>query len=213
MKRETKIQRQREFQEALAVVKKNPCSVCTRLFPIECMDMDHVDPSTKVRPGGTRSNRAIAYGGVKSAEKLLSTCKVICSNCHRVRTETERHYGEQLRTGGSTKAARKSRKKADKVKRIIRELKQGPCKDCNESFPPCAMDFDHVDGKSIQVSEMIRMKSSLDAIQREIAKCELVCSNCHRIRTKNRREITQGGHRSLTGLWNAFAAKSADCPS
>ena len=49
------------------------------------------------------------------------------------------------------------------------------------------MDFDHVRGvKHKNVSELISTlsKKKIDA---EIAKCEIVCSNCHRIRTHIRK--------------------------
>jgi lysyl-tRNA synthetase class I len=49
------------------------------------------------------------------------------------------------------------------------------------------MDFDHVRGrKHKNVSELIDSLSK-KKIDEEIAKCEVVCSNCHRIRTHNRR--------------------------
>ncbi len=70
----------------------------------------------------------------------------------------------------------------------INELKSKPCADCKNTFHPVAMDFDHVKGKKIQnVSRLIRDGYSLDKIKLEIAKCEVVCANCHRIRTFSRK--------------------------
>ena len=58
-----------------------------------------------------------------------------------------------------------------------------PCVDCGASYHPCVMDFDHIaEDKSADVSRLVR-SSSLERIKEEIAKCELVCSNCHRLRT------------------------------
>ena len=71
---------------------------------------------------------------------------------------------------------------------FIDEAKNKPCMDCNNMFPPCVMDFDHVrDKKSFIVSAGTDCAYSLIKIQKEIDKCDLVCSNCHRIRTDNRR--------------------------
>ena len=68
---------------------------------------------------------------------------------------------------------------------FLNEIKNVPCKDCGNSYPPYCMDFDHVDGdKSGNLSEM--KSYSLERILAEIAKCEIVCANCHRIRTFNR---------------------------
>ena len=49
------------------------------------------------------------------------------------------------------------------------------------------MDFDHVRGqKHANVMELIKSLSK-KKIDEEIAKCEIVCSNCHRIRTHMRK--------------------------
>jgi len=49
------------------------------------------------------------------------------------------------------------------------------------------MDFDHVRGvKHANVMELVSTLSK-KRIDQEIAKCEIVCSNCHRIRTHMRK--------------------------
>jgi hypothetical protein len=70
----------------------------------------------------------------------------------------------------------------------IRDLKEkSPCLDCKEYYPYYVMDFDHVRGKKqANVMELIPTLSK-KRIDQEIAKCEIVCSNCHRIRTHNRK--------------------------
>lgn len=70
----------------------------------------------------------------------------------------------------------------------LNALKSGPCADCGGSFPPECMDFDHVRGEKIAGVSQLLTRSRLKAVA-EIAKCELVCSNCHRIRTKARRQL------------------------
>lgn len=51
------------------------------------------------------------------------------------------------------------------------------------------MEFDHRDGaiKSYNLGSMFAHHYSRELIEIELAKCDLVCSNCHRIRTRNRR--------------------------
>ncbi len=70
--------------------------------------------------------------------------------------------------------------------RTARDLaKNVPCADCGGQFPPECMDFDHVSGD--KVGDLSNMWSFGEArLIAEIAKCELVCANCHRTRTKNR---------------------------
>lgn len=67
---------------------------------------------------------------------------------------------------------------------LIVEAKKAPCKDCGGSFPPECMDFDHLGDKKMNVSAM--KYNSVEKVAEEIAKCDLVCANCHRIRTKKR---------------------------
>ena len=47
------------------------------------------------------------------------------------------------------------------------------------------------DDKSDSVSQLMT-KGSFDAFVAEIAKCEVVCANCHRIRTRSRQAVTFG---------------------
>jgi formate-dependent nitrite reductase cytochrome c552 subunit len=68
----------------------------------------------------------------------------------------------------------------------VRNLKTNPCADCHKIYPPCVMDFDHVRGKKkFNIARGLN-KVSKDKLEAEILKCDLVCSNCHRIRTELR---------------------------
>lgn len=62
-----------------------------------------------------------------------------------------------------------------------------PCTDCGVIYPPYVMQFDHiVDGKRASIAHMVRAAVSIQTIQTEIEKCELVCANCHAERTHSR---------------------------
>jgi hypothetical protein len=77
-------------------------------------------------------------------------------------------------------------------KAYITEFKDNrQCKDCGKTFRYWMLDFDHVSGsKTVNVSKLQLL--ALHKIKEEIAKCELVCVNCHRIRTHERRHMTLG---------------------
>ena len=50
------------------------------------------------------------------------------------------------------------------------------------------LDFDHVRGKKVlSISDMMRGAYGIDSIQKEINKCEVRCSNCHRVATHKRK--------------------------
>lgn len=69
---------------------------------------------------------------------------------------------------------------------FIQMVKMVPCLDCGVSYPPVAMDFDHVRGTKLFNLNKGWAKAWA-AIHSEIEKCDIVCSNCHRVRTMLRR--------------------------
>lgn len=83
--------------------------------------------------------------------------------------------------------ARASAKKLELVE-YVRNLKATtPCADCNKIYPPYVMDFDHLPEyeKIREINKLVHQGAS-KMLRDEIKKCEIVCSNCHRIRTYNR---------------------------
>ena len=68
----------------------------------------------------------------------------------------------------------------------LAKIKSLPCMDCNKQYPPICMDFDHRDRttKIDSIAHMGWCNSSLKRIKEEIKKCDLVCANCHRLRTQ-----------------------------
>lgn len=80
------------------------------------------------------------------------------------------------------------KKQKEALARYLKEVKEkNPCMDCKISYPYYMMDFDHVRGKKqANVAELINTLSK-KRIDTEIAKCEVVCSNCHRARTYMRK--------------------------
>ena len=68
-------------------------------------------------------------------------------------------------------------------KKRLAEIKEASgCVDCGIKNH-IVLDFDHLRDKKYNVSRMIHDGFSWKAIMKEVAKCEVVCANCHRIRT------------------------------
>jgi hypothetical protein len=84
-------------------------------------------------------------------------------------------------------------KNADTKKAIVQALKAKPCTDCGNQYPIECMDFDHVQPvlKAGTISRMVKDASSVKKFIKELDKCEVVCSNCHRIRTRVRQEVVR----------------------
>ena len=76
-----------------------------------------------------------------------------------------------------------NRKRYQERKAIIDALKAKPCMDCGNCFPPYVMDWHHRDPKT----KVFKVATGLAyyswaMIVAEVNKCDLLCSNCHRIR-------------------------------
>ena len=87
-----------------------------------------------------------------------------------------------------------SAKKSEQVKILrarnleeMRSFKSKPCADCGGSFHFAAMQFDHLPGFK-KLGNVSMMLDKPIKMREEIAKCEVVCANCHAIRTYNRRK-------------------------
>ncbi len=67
----------------------------------------------------------------------------------------------------------------------IKKLKEVPCKDCGIQYPSYVMDFDHFEktSKIETINRLAGTRTGWRRLKQEIKKCEVVCSNCHRIRT------------------------------
>jgi hypothetical protein len=132
------------------------------------------------------------YVSIKQESKevaLLTSSKKECSSCHVFKDICEFYKNYNCSTHrNECKECNRIRAAAGRasLKEFLIELKSKPCTDCGREYPYYVMDFDHLDGyvKNYNISELRFVSKNL--LLEEIAKCDLVCSNCHRIRTHNR---------------------------
>ena len=120
-------------------------------------------------------------------------CSKRCREKHWAQNNRERHRANvrayRRRRYKEEGHWRDSGPKAAALKAWMIEIKSQPCRDCKGTFPTCCMDFDHRHGtvKKYNVGTMFAHHYSRELIESELAKCDLVCANCHRIRTRDRR--------------------------
>lgn len=142
----------------------------------------HIEP---VPPPGTKKKTCTKCGKEKPVTSFGKIRGRLRSECNWCKSLLARDWREK------TKEKRRldRRRRFEEVQNFINSLKhEKPCTDCNEEHPYWRLDFDHRDGTT-KIAEISKMKSGLYSRQRildEIAKCDLVCANCHRIRTWNR---------------------------
>lgn len=170
--------------ELLRDLRRVPCADCGLRFKPHQMDFDHRNPSTK--SFNVMTGRAMLMSTSKVLAEVAK-CDIVCVNCHRIRTRDAERSRVRRATRGPAQLA-KLRKWRDQAA-ILVELRAVPCADCGVRFEPCAMDFDHRDPttKRYTVTRMV-VRASTEAILVEVAKCDIVCANCHRMRTWQRAE-------------------------
>jgi formate-dependent nitrite reductase cytochrome c552 subunit len=177
--------RQLTTLEFLRKLREVPCADCRGRFAGHQMDFDHRDPGQK------RFNLSSARAGLKNRAELLAEvakCDVVCANCHRVRTRRQHRMWLAGRTPAVSPRIDDQRARWRHRADLLDQLRSVPCADCGGTFPQCAMDFDHVD-PTAKVKGVTRMiMGSIDRMLAEAAKCDIVCANCHRLRTFERRE-------------------------
>ena len=145
--------------------KSKPCMDCKKNYPPECMEFDHIR-NDKLHNVTHMKNMSI-----DKIIQEIEKCELVCSVCHRLRTDdrSKPTTNERLLTHRA----------------MIAQFKSKPCIDCANTFPPLVMDLDHVRGIKINnISDMGNYSRA--KVLEELEKCEVVCANCHRVRTKKR---------------------------
>jgi len=159
------------------------------MFAPHVMDFDHRDP--------TKKSFSIAAGHalLMSRAKLIAEiekCDIVCANCHALRTyasllERRRRSTPQDWAPGKSRYIARKRAHWHASSAMLNKLRDVPCADCGRRFPPCVMQFDHRDAtaKKYEVTQILTHAHA--TILAEVAKCDIVCTNCHRDRTYKRR--------------------------
>lgn len=104
----------------------------------------------------------------------------------------EREYRRQHYLNNKGMYLTKNRATRKRLSALLRELKSEPCMDCGVAYPYYVMDFDHRDPetKKYQPNRLTSVASEKKLLD-EVAKCDVVCSNCHRERTQQRLRLSR----------------------
>ena len=105
--------------------------------------------------------------------------------CKPCRKEYDRAYHARY----AEKRRLQAKERRIRLVRLNQHLKAfGSCADCGGRFHPASMEWDHVPGhtKHDDVSSLARAGKTRQ-FHAELAKCELVCANCHAVRSYERR--------------------------
>lgn len=140
----------------------------------------------------------------KNGKGLRSYCKEcnkkICKEWHEANPEKSKASNKRWIANNLDRRNNSLRKwskaNPDKKKKHAKNLyirrsafianhKADPCMDCGCKYPHYVMQFDHVRGEKLFCIGEGRNRSQ-EKILEEIAKCDLVCANCHAERTYQR---------------------------
>jgi hypothetical protein len=116
------------------------------------------------------------------ADGVYHSC---CKECGKISTRNHYHNNKRQYLDRNVRSYLKRRE-------LVRQIKSRPCADCGIQYPYYVMDFDHREGetKEYELNRIDRMTTQ--AVLREIEKCDVVCANCHRVRTYQRRIKDEG---------------------
>lgn len=159
------------------------------------MQFDHRDPDAK------KFNVTSSGAMLKRRAELLdeiSKCDIVCVNCHRIRTAAQYATGvlafgfKPSATPAATADGQRRRERFMRTRAaqmaIFDRVRALPCTDCGTTYPAPAMEFDHRDpaAKHRELSYLAGRVRIATFLQ-ELAKCDIVCANCHAVRTYHRR--------------------------
>lgn len=99
---------------------------------------------------------------------------VACNNSHAQSLKYKDYY------------RRASAERREAVRQLVRAAKSQPCFDCGGSFPWYVTEFDHREGRDGGPTVAALLGYGVQRVQLEMAKCDVVCANCHRARTHSR---------------------------
>lgn len=114
-----------------------------------------------------------------SCKRKKDGLQTYCKPCYNTRMKVSYNLHRKKRIHQMVEANRTRTKYIQSLKHMR------PCADCKVPYPHYVMDFDHVRGKK-KFNLSIACQRSNKAVLEELAKCDIVCANCHRLRTHRR---------------------------
>src|SRR5262249_23571281 len=95
------------------------------------------------------------------------------------------HYLANRQRYIDAEARRKRARAETRTRYLLEYFREHPCTDCGED-DPLVLEFDHLRDKCFEVTNQFASRNWQEILH-EMAKCEVVCANCHRRRTARQR--------------------------
>lgn len=138
---------------------------------------------------------AESTGYTKNGWRFCKICKRVSDRRTRAKpgnAEKNVERGKAWRLANVQRSRDLASMTYSRMREVIEQAKDAPCMDCGQRYPHYVMDFDHRDPTEKLFS--VGRGRGLKALLAEIAKCDLVCANCHRVRTwqHKQRKVVEG---------------------
>ena len=103
-----------------------------------------------------------------------------CSECNK---EYQRKWFAENRKIQQYRVSSNNRKYREAAQTFLFEyLLEHPCIICKEA-DVLVLDFDHLKDKKANLCTLAQRGKNIDFLKKEIEKCQVLCSNCHRRKT------------------------------
>ena len=128
-----------------------------------------------------KEEKELSLFNKKGANRTQPYCKP-CDN-----KKSRERYANNKDTH-SKNVYKRNKKIRKELSIYIKNIKENtPCADCKKYYPSYVMDFDHIIGKKINNISILVNQLAKNILIEELKKCEVVCANCHRERTFNKK--------------------------
>jgi hypothetical protein len=182
--------RRRELKAQLVAARGGHCEDCGYRASLAALDFHHRDARSK-------EFALSKFNG--SRERLFAEaekCVLVCANCHRLR-----HLAEDASARGGPVVEFRRRLKARAV-----QYMGTLCSGCHRGGPQAIFEFHHLDASEKEFGiTQDGVPRRWEKIVAELAKCVMLCANCHREVHAGVRELEEG----LLGLAEEAALYSA----
>lgn len=132
--------------------------------------------------------------------KAIGQLDNYCRPC-RATYKREQHYEANRDRYIKNALVRKRTVARERLLYLLELFRNRPCADCGET-DPLVLEFDHRSDKQFSISS--GGDRGWTAVLDELAKCDVVCANCHRRRTALRRGFT----RAVVAQWQSLGLPS-----
>jgi len=164
----------KNYQKIVSIIEKIkdvPCKDCGIKYIKAVMHFDHLPQYEK-----KFSLNLAKEHSLNDILEEIKKCEIVCANCHRLRTHLRYQRKSKPPSPGSY------------IQYIYNTKHNKQCIDCKNTFPHYLLEYDHIAQRGLKLFRLAGVrKKTIEEINQEIAKCDLVCSNCHHIRSDKRR--------------------------